>query len=111
MDNLISSLEELTESVVSRIEDMSSEELELFVNERQEIIDQIVLLKEQTTYTPVQLERLNDILLKDSLILSRMSSLKKEASNWLQFRGQAKVRRNAYEAAYSPDSILMDRRK
>jgi hypothetical protein len=34
-----------------------------------------------------------------------------EAQDWLQKRNQAKAQRNAYEAAYTPDSFLMDRKK
>ncbi|MNI03249.1 hypothetical protein D3C87_558890 [compost metagenome] len=111
MDNLISSLEDLTHSVVSRIQYISSEDLEVYVEERQQIIDEITSLKQQVPYTPDQKERLNHIVKQDSIILGRMSSLKNEASNWLLQRGQAKVQRSAYEAAYTPDSMLMDRRE
>lgn len=111
MDNLISSLESLTESVTSRLQEITYEELELFIEQRQQIIDEINVQKIQQSYTQEQFERLNRIVQNDTHILGRMSTLKTEASNWLQQREQAKVRRNAYEAAYSPDSLLMDRRE
>ncbi|MBP2001770.1 hypothetical protein J2Z69_002826 [Paenibacillus shirakamiensis] len=111
MDNAISKLEELTETLVSHLQHISSEDLEAFLERRQQIIGEITFLKQEAPYTPDQVERLNQIVEQDSLILNRMSTLKDEASNWLQNRGQAKTQRNAYEAAYSPDSMLMDRRE
>ena len=111
MDSLITSLEELTNSVVMRLQLISYEDLEAFVEERQEIIDEINRLKQQTPFTHVQVERLNHIVQHDPVILTRMASLKDEASDWLQQRGQAKTQRSAYEATYTPDSMLMDRRK
>lgn len=111
MDELISSLEELTESVVARLQFISSEDLEAFVEERQHVIDEVNRLKLQTPFSPDQIERLKKILQADSIIVGRMAALKTEASDWLQQRGQAKMQRNAYEAAYTPDSVLMDRKK
>ncbi|WP_246426843.1 hypothetical protein [Paenibacillus rhizosphaerae] len=90
---------------------MTSEEIEFFVEERQQLIHEINYLKKENPFSQTQVTRLKNILLADSIILGRMEFLKSEAANWLQNRGQAKMQRNAYEAVYSPDSIIMDRRK
>ncbi|GIP21744.1 flagellar protein FliT [Paenibacillus sp. J22TS3] len=111
MDNLITELRGLTESIVARLQFTSYEELEDFVAERQRIIDELNRLKETTPFNVLEREQLEEILRADAVILMRMETLRNEASDWLQQRGQAKVQRNAYEAAYTPDSILMDRRE
>ncbi|USB32830.1 flagellar protein FliT [Paenibacillus sp. YPG26] len=111
MDKLIEELKSLTESIVARLQFTSYEELEDFVAERQRIIDELNRLKDSTPFNSFEREQLEEILRADSVILMRMEVLKNEASDWLQQRGQAKVQRNAYETAYTPDSILMDRRK
>ncbi|MBJ9993125.1 hypothetical protein [Paenibacillus sp. S28] len=111
MDNLISSLQALTENVVARLQYTAYEELQDFVQERQQLIDELNRLKQHTPFSPSQVEQLQSILQADPLILNRMDQLKMEASDWLQHRGQAKMQRSAYEAAYTPDSFLMDQRK
>ena len=110
MDSIITRLEELTESVAAQLQFISSDDLLAFVEERQQMIDEINLLKQQNPFTPLQKERLQKIVEFDTVLLSKMTSLKSEAADWLQYRGQAKVQRNAYEAAYTPDSFLMDKR-
>jgi len=62
-------------------------------------------------YSPAQKQAINRILEHDSTILAQMNALRLEAQDWLQKRNQAKVQRNAYESSYTPDSILMDRKK
>ncbi|MGN7359311.1 hypothetical protein ACTHPF_16140 [Paenibacillus sp. SAF-054] len=110
MDSIITRLEELTESVAAQLQFISSDDLSAFVEERQHLIDEINLLKQQSPYTQAQEERLRKVIQFDAVILNKMSSLKVEAAEWLQNRGQAKMQRNAYEAAYTPDSFLMDKR-
>lgn len=51
------------------------------------------------------------IMEHDPGIMTRMNAHRLEAKDWLQKRNQAKAQRNAYEAGYTPDSILMDRKK
>lgn len=111
MDNLIKLLRDMTGTIVARLQFTSYEELEAFVAERQRIIDELNRLKQTTPFNALEREQLEEILRADAVILMRMEALKNEASDWLQQRGQAKVQRNAYETAYTPDSILMDRRE
>ncbi|WP_339318582.1 hypothetical protein [Paenibacillus sp. FSL R10-2734] len=111
MDELIESLKELTLGITDRLEETTYEELEAFVEDRQELVDSIA---EQTAIcksSPAQKQEINRILEFDNVILDRMNALRLEAQDWLQKRNQAKVQRSAYEAAYTPDSFLMDRRK
>ncbi|WP_019915068.1 flagellar protein FliT [Paenibacillus sp. HW567] len=111
MDELILNLDQLTLGMMRKLKEANYEELEAFVEERQKLVDAIAEKVAFSPSTPAQKREINRILENDNALLDRMNELRLEAQGWLQKRGQAKVQRNAYEAGYSPDSILMDRRK
>lgn len=111
MDELIQRLNELTLDITERLEAATYEELEAFVEDRQELVDSIAVQSAICRATPAQKQEIHRILDQDNIILDRMNALRVEAQDWLQKRNQAKVQRNAYEAAYTPESFLMDRRK
>ena len=111
MDDLLEKLEELTTTIMERLYEVSYEELETFVESRQNLVDSIVAMVASCPPTPDQKVAINQILSHDSNILARMNALRLEAQDWLQKRNQAKTQRNAYENSYTPDSILMDRKK
>lgn len=111
MDELIRSLDQLTREIEERLQEATYEELEVFVDERQKLVDSIAEKAEICRATPAQKQEINQILEHDNVILDRMNALRFEAQDWLQKRNQAKTQRNAYEAAYTPDSFLMDRKK
>lgn len=111
MDNLIERLSTMTQEVIERIEETSYEELETFIEDRQHIVDAIVKESENCPLGVKQKEEVHRILAYDKTLLDRMNALRIEAQDWLHKRNQAKMQRNVYEAAYAPDSMLMDRRK
>ncbi|OMD21959.1 flagellar protein FliT [Paenibacillus odorifer] len=111
MDELIWSLNQLTQEIEERLQETTYEELEAFVDERQELVDSIAEVATICRTTLAQKQEINRILEHDNVILDRMNTLRLEAQDWLQKRNQAKAQRNAYEAAYTPDSFLMDRKK
>ncbi|MEK4995506.1 MULTISPECIES: flagellar protein FliT [Paenibacillus] len=111
MDELIRSLDQLTREIEERLQETTYEELEAFVDERQKLVDSIAEEAKICRATPAQKQEINRILEHDNVILDRMNALRFEAQDWLQKRNQAKTQRNAYEAAYTPDSFLMDRKK
>lgn len=111
MDNLILELDQLTNSLISRLYETTYEELEGFVEERQKLIEAI---GDTVAFCQPNLEQkraIGRIMEHDSAILARMNALRLEAQEWLHKRNQAKAQRSAYEAGYAPDSILMDRKK
>ncbi|NQX47201.1 flagellar protein FliT [Paenibacillus tritici] len=111
MDNLLQELEELTRAMNYQLEDTTYEELETFVEQRQKIVEAIGEEVENCQMTPAQKDLLRRILEHDPAIMARMNAHRLEAKDWLQKRNQAKIQRNAYETAYTPDSFLMDRKK
>ncbi|WP_342547749.1 flagellar protein FliT [Paenibacillus sp. FSL P2-0089] len=111
MDELIRNLDRLTGEMMDRLQDATYEELEDFVEERQKLVDSITQEVGVCPATPAQKQEINRILSHDNELLDRMNALRQEAQDFLQKRGQAKIQRNAYETAYTPDSFLMDRKK
>ncbi|WP_245699803.1 hypothetical protein [Paenibacillus glacialis] len=102
----------MTESIINKLSVVTFEELSDFVDQRQLLIDQLKLLMESDeVLTSSNKDRIQNITKQDTCISNRMMELKIEAQDWLQQRNQAKVQRSAYEAGYSQDSILMDRKK
>ncbi|OMF39672.1 hypothetical protein CXK86_07060 [Paenibacillus sp. BGI2013] len=110
MDDLIKELEQLTQDIMLQIDEVSSDELELFVDKRQNIIDSM-LRQDQREASVLQQARLKKIMDNDHAILMRMNSLKIEAKDWLIQRKQAKVQKNAYETSYAVDSIIVDTKR
>lgn len=111
MDKLINELNELTQRILARLSNANFEDIDDFVEERQVLVDKLEELVEISSVSLEQKREIQIILSYDAEILARMDALKQEAQNFLHKRGQAKIQRNAYEAAYTPDSILMDRKK
>jgi hypothetical protein len=111
MDKLIDQLEKLTNTMIDQLDTASYEGMEQFVEERQNVIDIIGDSIQAGTVTEQQKGRIQILLQHDSSIVYRMQILKNEARDWLQHRNVAKAQRSAYDSAYSPESILMDRKK
>ncbi|QUL54542.1 flagellar protein FliT [Paenibacillus tritici] len=111
MDELINQLECLTKNISGQLPESTYEELEAFVEQRQKLVEAIGEEVENCQMTPAQKEILRRILEQDPAIMARMNAHRLEAQDFLQKRGQAKIQRNAYETAYTPDSFLMDRKK
>ncbi|UNK18061.1 hypothetical protein MNQ98_27220 [Paenibacillus sp. N3/727] len=111
MDNLILNLEKLSQSVLEQLDQTTYEELVAFVESRQPILDEMSVIISNGALSQHQRDRIQKLLHNDMLIEARMRSLKQEASDWLRQRDAAKIQRNAYESAYSVDSLLMDQRK
>ncbi|KOS03797.1 MULTISPECIES: hypothetical protein [Paenibacillus] len=111
MDELIGQLENLTADLMNRLNITSYEEMVRFVESRQLLVNELEDILKLSAADAGQTDRIRNLIGNDTAIISRMNFLKAEAADWLQQRNMAKVQRNVYETAYSPDAILMDRRK
>ncbi len=111
MDNLILELERLNHSVIENLQEIPYEKLVEFTELRQDVVEKMMARACMSPLNTEQKHRISEIVATDSLIRNRMETLKEEASKWLQQRGLAKTRRNAYEVTYNLDSVLMDQRK
>lgn len=109
MDNLLAALEEITVLCASSAEQMDYLEIERFVEERGRILASIqaIPVSDKNRYQG-QVER---ILRYDPIIMARMEQLKQEAAEALGKRTNARRQKNAYDADYTPDAVLFDRKK
>jgi glycyl-tRNA synthetase (class II) len=111
IDESLTHLEQKTKQFILRIDETDYEEVERFVEERQDHVDHLLEMLDEQVITVEQKEMLKRILSHDAQINQRMQFLKEEAKDWLVQRSRAKSQRNAYDSKYAPDSYLMDRRK
>ncbi|WP_315372663.1 hypothetical protein [Paenibacillus xylanexedens] len=111
MNAFVGELEEMTLQLISKLEHATYEELADFVERRQPIIDQLNQIALEQKLTPEEKERLKVLLQHDPIIMVRMTVLKNEAGDWLSQRKQATRQRSVYEVAYTPNSLLVDKRK
>lgn len=111
MADRLKALEELTQAMLNRLTLADYEELVEFVKQREQITEDLVHSFHQSEPDPEEQQKLRELLDYDHQLTNHMYTMKLEASHWLINRNQAKVQRNAYESAYTPDSYLMDRKK
>lgn len=111
MDELIQQLDNLDQQMLKNSESATHEEWTIFINDREQIINEIIACDTVNPLTSEQKVKLTKIQLREEQLRRTMEQQKQEAADWLRNRGQAKVQRNAYETAYASDSIIMDQRK
>ncbi|MFD1139409.1 hypothetical protein [Paenibacillus urinalis] len=111
MKQLIDELEQITDEFMKCLDDIEYEIAVEFVNKRQRVIDSISVELNTVKITEDDKIRVNNLLKYDRIILDTLEKLKIEARDWLQQRSRIKAQHSAYDHHYSPDSILMDRRK
>lgn len=111
MADRIYALEELTRGILGRLSQADDIEITSFVEQREKLTDELVESFRCNPPNDDEKLKIRALLAHDQQLSQRMNALKLEASQWLLNRNQAKIQRNAYETAYTPDSILMDRKK
>lgn len=109
MSEHVTELEELTARLIQRIVQVDYEEFTVFSERREQLVHQLIVNQEVLTVADKQ--RLRKIMEYDEVILSTMTSLKQEASEWLLKQGAVKEQRNAYGAGYSVESMFIDHKK
>jgi len=107
----IAQLQYLTQTLMDELYEADFEQMELFVEEREDLVRKLADQFSTDPASSVEKYEIEQILQNDSEIVARMNVLRLEAQDWLHKRRQAKTQRNAYEAGYTPDSFLMDRKK
>lgn len=108
MDELILELKELTLRVVHKMDDMTYEDLSVFVERRGWIIDHIqaVEVMERSFYK----DKIFDILQYDQLILGKLKQLRDEASSALTNINRVRTQKRNYDQIYTLDSVLFDKK-
>lgn len=112
IEYLISKLEDTASQMIGRLQMVSYEELVSYVDERQDIINQLEMKLNVNPPDDRQRARISAIIDSDSAVRRKIELFKNEAADWLQQKERKKVQRNAYESVYQqPDSILLDQKK
>ncbi|WP_178023367.1 hypothetical protein [uncultured Paenibacillus sp.] len=105
----VARLEQLTEKLVQRIDQVSYEELAAYADQREALANQIVLQKNSLQDEDKQ--KIRSLSEFDEVILAKMEHFKNEAGDWLLRRGTIKNQRSAYNMDYTPESMFFDRKK
>lgn len=111
MDKLLQQLRQLTEVMISTLEEAAYEDLTEFIQKREQLVN--LILKVPLTSQEKQKYRaeIQSILEADSLIQSKMRSLKDEAARELNKVDAGRKQKNAYSQEYSPiEGAFFDRK-
>lgn len=131
MDEVVSKLESLTNEFVKDLETSDVDSIVRFVEERQVLIDEFAKLRDEAVTLPTPAEgqteeqatalrkqadqkiadRLKHILSYDALINDKMQHLMDQSMTKVNKINQSKKREQAYNPAYSPDSLYFDKKK
>lgn len=120
----IAKLKQLTEEIITSIDEVTFEQLEHFVAQRDEIVTALQAIIESgqnsngansnhgnEDVTIEHRETIRSILQHDAKIMKRMEELREEASKSLNKIKQGKTHRDTYDIVYSPESIYFDKKK
>jgi hypothetical protein len=111
MDKWIEELEELTQSNLAKLPNMSSGQVSEFMDQRTEMIDALLQLKLGPQEKQVYKKRIDAVLSYDVAFLSKMEFLKEEAREQLNKLDKARTQRKAYDSTYDVESFFIDKKK
>jgi hypothetical protein len=111
MDKWIQELEELTQSNLDKLPNMSSAQVSEFMDQRSVIIDGLLQLKLGPQEKQIYRKRIDAVLSYDALFLSKMEFFKEEAREQLNKLDNARTQRKAYNSAYDVESFFIDKKK
>ncbi|WP_146250298.1 hypothetical protein [Paenibacillus flagellatus] len=101
----------MTERMLAGIATASQEELELFIDQRDAIVEQIrQSILSGGTVEPYR-ERIAAVLKADPLVQKRVEDIQRENQQGIAKMNQAKKQKSLYDADYAIDGFLFDKRK
>jgi hypothetical protein len=112
VDSLVESLQAITENIVDQLDCVTEEQIVLFIDQREAIIQQLRDLE----ITVANREQYGTAVLKvleyDPIITAKLEQLRSEAEDNMGKSSIAKVQNTAYNSTYSSDnSYYFDERK
>jgi hypothetical protein len=123
MDEVISKLELLTNQFVQSLDTNDVDAIVHFVEQRQVLIDEFTKMREQASLYASEdeavqkavnqkmAERIKHLLSYDPLINEKMSQMMGNTAQQVSKINQSRKREQAYNPAYSADSIYFDKKK
>ncbi|MFB5266721.1 hypothetical protein ACE41H_07970 [Paenibacillus enshidis] len=109
IQQILTELSLKTNQIAARLSEVTYQELEIFTQHREELVQQ--LLELQFKPTEDQKKQIASILSYDPEIKSRMEFFKNEAARFLERQGAIKTQQAAYQQMYIPGSLFFDNRK
>jgi len=111
MDELLDQLLALTENAVDHLDRMTFQELAEWVQAREEIIAQIRRQPAEQFRGEERRRKVEQLLSQSPALVARMEELRAEAALHLNKVGKARMQKDVYDSAYTPDSFFIDKRK
>jgi cytoplasmic iron level regulating protein YaaA (DUF328/UPF0246 family) len=111
MDDLVLKLKQLTDQLVETLDNATYEEIDEFVQQREEIMTEFQTRKFSSSELDNNRETMKQILQHDQIILERMKALKDEATQSINKISSGKAQKNAYDKFYSMDGVYFDKKK
>ncbi|SDW83681.1 hypothetical protein [Paenibacillus sp. PDC88] len=108
LSSLINELERNVNELLSVVNHANYEQIVELVDKKEEIVSNLLEYKEELSLDTK--EKIKALMIQDSLVISRMQSLKDEATEWLLKRESIKEQRSAYNMNYTPDSFFFDKK-
>ena len=111
MEDLVLELERKTAYIISQINFVSQDELEQFIEQREEIVQKISLRLTAGSEPSLYRERVIKLLQNDELIRKRISEIQHKNQLDIVKVNQAKKQKMIYETEYAVDGYMFDKRK
>jgi hypothetical protein len=109
MDNFLRVLQQITHEAISDLNHLGYEQLEAFVERRDQIINQMKSIEQN--FNDQEKKLIKEILQYDGIILTRMQKLQDDAGTSVEKLDQARVQKTAYDPIYAPDSLFFDKKR
>jgi hypothetical protein len=104
-------LEQLSDRIVSRLDQVTVEELVEFVEQRDRLISELKLDAADEAAKAAARPIAERILRHDPVILEKLRALKDEAASAIGEISARRKQRQAYMAMYTPDGLYVDKKK
>ncbi|MBQ4900015.1 hypothetical protein KB559_14375 [Paenibacillus sp. Marseille-P2973] len=109
-EELLNELQRVTDLAVSRLDQMTEEELTFLADQRESLVKRLEE-SDRSELNDSHKVQIRYILSFDEAIQARMRELKREAEEWLLRQRQIRNQQSAYHQSYLIDGMFIDHRK
>lgn len=109
IQGLLDELQRITDSAVSRLDQMTEEEFTILADKRESLVSRLEQADKHELKDSHR-SQIKYILGFDQVIQNRMHELKREAEEWLLRQQQIRNQQSAYHQNYVVDGLFIDHR-
>jgi hypothetical protein len=110
MDDLFDRLYEMTKGTVDQLDHLTSEQLALFVEVRQAVIDQLSADFSEVDIAQQHRQKIDEIVAFDEIIECKLLDMQTEVGQQINKTEQHRNYMNKYHSPYSMHSIFFDKK-